>query len=80
MNNNGSVIPVVPSEVRQSQSEEPADEANKQAASASHPSQFFLPNIADSLQQKDSKSSQMSARPRASSEVKTFRDLQLPER
>ena len=80
MNYNGSVVPAMPSEDKQPQSEEPIDTTHEQAASASQPSQSPLPNIADSLQHKDSTSSQMSARPRASSEVKTFRALQLPGR
>ena len=80
MNYDGSVIPVVPSEVRLIQSEELGNAPDQQLVLPSEPSQQELLEIENATPLKDILTSQASARPRASSEIEIIRSRQLPDR
>ncbi len=80
MNYDGSVIPVVPSEVQSIQSEELGNAPDQQLVLPSEPSQQEFLEIQNATPLKDILTSQASARPRASSEIEIIRSRQLPDR
>ena len=80
MNYDGSVVPVKPSESTATEAEEPNDSFHENPVQLSPASQQELLRNEDALLPGSSLSSQVSARPRASSHFENLRSLHLPER